>query len=103
MSTVLDIAPESTEHAELDFARISPEVRRKLRPLNKLDNYHGVLGLLQDFAVIAVSVYLCVGMTWWFYPISAILIGSTQRAFASLLHESAHKILAKNPTLNLLL
>ncbi|MCI4066898.1 fatty acid desaturase family protein [Micromonospora sp. R77] len=86
-----------------DFSNIAPDVRRELRQLCKLDNFHGPLGVLLDYAVIAFSVYLCLGVSWWFYPISAILIGSTQRAFANLLHDSSHKILARNQKLNLLL
>ncbi|MEU7885527.1 fatty acid desaturase family protein [Microbispora bryophytorum] len=88
---------------ELDFSRLAPEIRRELRTLCRLDNHHAVLGLLFDYAVIALSVYLCVGVSYWLYPLSAVLIGSTQRAFVNLLHESSHKVLAKHGFLNLAL
>lgn len=90
-------------HVDLDFSRLSPEVRRKLRALCELDDYHAAFGLLVDYAVIALSVYLCVGVSYWFYPLSLVLIGSTQRALVNILHESSHKVLARNPTLNLVL
>ncbi|MFI9778704.1 fatty acid desaturase [Streptomyces sp. NPDC051956] len=93
---------QSDAHIKLDFGKLGPDIRRELRALCKLDNYHAVFGLLFDYAVIAVSVYLCVGVSWWFYPASLILIGSTQRAFVNLLHESSHKVLAKNGKLNVL-
>src|ERR1700760_365034 len=104
MTLLADDAPVARpSHVEFEFSKVDPAVRKRLRTLCKLDNYHGPLAVLQDFAVIALSVYLCVGLSWWFYPLSAILVGSTQRAFANLLHDSAHKILAKNLKLDLLL
>lgn len=89
--------------SDLDFTRLSPKIRRDLRVLCRLDNYHGALGLLFDYAVIAVSIYLCLGISYWFYPLSLLLIGSTQRALVNILHESSHKVLARNKALNVLL
>jgi fatty acid desaturase len=88
---------------DLDFSRLSPQVRKKLRLLCVLDNYHAGFGLLFDYAVIALSIYLCVGVSWWLYPVSLVLIGSTQRALVNMLHEASHKVLARNRTLNLVL
>jgi fatty acid desaturase len=104
MTLLADDAPVARPtHVEFEFSKVDPAVRKRLRALCKLDNYHGPLAVAKDFAVIALSVYLCVGLSWWFYPLSALLLGSTQRAFANLLHDSAHKILAKNLKLDLLL
>lgn len=88
---------------ELDFNRLSPDIRRKLKALCRLDDYHAPLGILFDYAVIAFAVYICVGLTWWLYPVSLVLLGSTQRAFVNLLHESSHKVLARSGRLNLTL
>ncbi|MER5631497.1 fatty acid desaturase family protein [Streptomyces nitrosporeus] len=90
-------------HPSMDFDRISPAVRRQVRELTRLDNWHSSLGILQEYAIIAFSVLLCLYGSWWFYPISAILIGSSHRSLAHFLHESAHKVLAKNARLNLVL
>jgi fatty acid desaturase len=95
--------PVRSGHVDFDFSRISPAVRKELRPLAKLDNHHAIPAVLQDFAIIAFSVWLCVGVSWWFFPISALLLGAVQRAFGHLLHESAHKVLTKNARLNLIL
>ncbi|MGW5049837.1 fatty acid desaturase [Actinokineospora sp. NPDC004072] len=89
--------------ADLDFAKLSPHIRRELRKLCKLDNYHAVLALLFDYAVIAFAVYLCVGVSYWFYPVSLVLIGSTQRALVNILHEASHKVLTRNGVLNVVL
>jgi fatty acid desaturase len=90
-------------HLDLDFSRLSPQIRRELRALCKTDNYHGVLGVLFDYAVIAAAVYLCVGISYWFYPVSIVLIGSTQRALVNILHEASHKVLARSSVLNVIL
>ncbi len=94
--------PRESARSGPDFERLDPATRRNLKALCRLDNHHAPLGILFDYAVIAASVYLCVGLNWWFYPMALVLIGSTQRAFVNLLHESSHKVLAKNPKLNLL-
>ncbi|MEW2086655.1 fatty acid desaturase family protein [Streptomyces sp. NPDC005283] len=87
----------------LDFSRLDRGVRKRLRQLCELDNHHAPLALLCDYLLVAASVYLCVGLSYWFYPVSIILIGSTQRAFVNLLHESSHKVLTKNQRLNVTL
>lgn len=97
MTNELQTAPE------IDFDKLSPEVRRDIRKLCTLNNYRAPLGVLFDYAVIAFSIWLCVGVSYWFYPVSLVLIGSTYRALAHLQHDSAHKILARNHTWNLLL
>lgn len=103
MSVVFDGTEQQPPAVDLDFSQIDPKVKEELEPLKKLDNYHAILGLLLDIAVVAFSVAICTEITWWLYPISAILIGSTHRGLAHYLHESAHEILAKNVKLNLLL
>lgn len=94
--------PEA-EDLSLDFGRLDRGVRKRLKQLCELDNHHAPLALLWDYLLVAASVYLCVGVSYWFYPVSIILIGSTQRAFVNLLHESSHKVLAKNQRLNVTL
>lgn len=92
-----------SEAAGLDFSRLSPQIRKDLRALCRLDNHHAVLAIAFDYLVVAVAVYLCVGVSFWFYPLSLVLIGSTQRALVNILHESSHKVLARNGTLNVIL
>lgn len=98
-----DTTPETRATSSLDFSRLSPQIRRDLRNLCRLDNHHAVIAIAFDYAVITAAVYLCVGVTFWFYPLSLVLLGSTQRALVNILHESSHKVLAKNGTLNVIL
>jgi fatty acid desaturase len=81
---------------------VSANVYRRIKPLVKYDNYHCLLALLFDYSIIGLSVYLCVGVSYWLYPLPLILIGSTQRALINLLHESTHGNLAANKFMNLI-
>ncbi|SDI11082.1 Fatty acid desaturase [Actinokineospora alba] len=87
---------------QLSFDRLEPNVRRGLKKLCKLDNYHGLLAVLFEFTLVAAAVTLCVGVSYWFYPVALLAIGSTHRFLAHLLHESSHKTFARNPILNVI-
>lgn len=80
--------------------KFSPEITSQIRELTKLDNWHGLLALLEDYLIILASILITSHITWFFYPIALLVIGSRQRALATLMHESAHGVLAKNKFLN---
>ncbi|MER6343553.1 fatty acid desaturase [Streptomyces sp. NPDC001595] len=83
--------------------RFSREIQERARELNRLDNWHGILGFLSDAFWITAAVWLSLGVSYWFYPLTLVVVGSRMRALATLLHESAHGILAANRALNLVL
>lgn len=83
--------------------KFKQEIKTKIKELTKLDNWHGPLALLEDYFVISLSILISRNITWFFYPLAILLIGSRQRALTTLLHESAHGILAKNKLLNFIL
>ncbi|MEU8980366.1 fatty acid desaturase family protein [Streptomyces sp. NPDC048309] len=87
---------------QLNFDRLEPAVRKDLRELCRLDNHHWLLGVLFEYALIAGSVALCVAGSYWFYPLALVVIGSVQRFLAHFLHESSHKVLARNKFVNLI-
>lgn len=95
--------PGAPDTVQYDFSRLDKDVRRRLRALTVVDNWHGPAAIALDYLGIALAVWLCTQVSWWFYPLAAIYIGSTQRGLVNLLHESSHKVLAKNGTLNLVL
>jgi fatty acid desaturase len=86
----------------LTFDRLSPKVRHALKELCALDNHHGLLAVLFEYALVAVAIGLSVGISYWLLPVSVLLIGTTQRFLAHLLHESSHKTFARNKVLNVL-
>ena len=90
-------APSRFQHHP--FARSILQDVKALKP----DNWHGIIYLLKDYSVIAAFAYLSVAVSWWFYPLSVLMIGAHQRGISTLLHDSAHGVLARNRHLNFFL
>ncbi|MBD2510739.1 fatty acid desaturase family protein [Nostoc muscorum FACHB-395] len=88
---------------EYEQYKFSLEIKSQLKELTKLDNWHGLLALLEDSLLILTSILIIIHVTWFFYPIALLVIGSRQRALTTILHDSAHGVLAKNKLLNLVL
>ena len=63
---------EESNTVSYDFTRLRKDVRRRLRSLTQLDNWHAPLSISLDYLGIAVCVWLCVGVSWWFYPIALL-------------------------------
>lgn len=85
-----------------EYYNFSKDIKNELKPLHQSNNYRGILGLIYDYAIIFFSIYL--GSIFpLFYPISVLIIGSRQRALATLLHDASHLCLAKNKKLNYIL
>ena len=93
----------TTQRSPIEFDRLSSDVRKRVARLTRLDNWHGLLGVLQEYAIIAFAVWLCVGVSWWCYPVSAVLVGSAHRSLGHFLHEAAHRTLTRSTRLNLVL
>jgi fatty acid desaturase len=78
-------------------------IQQEIKSLSQLDNWHGVQALLEDYFFIIASILATYYISWYFYPLTILIIGSRQRALATLLHEAAHGVLAKNTYLNFVL
>lgn len=76
------------------------------------DNWHGVLGVIEDWAVVFLFILLS-EFVWkldtlltvklMVYFLTVLVIGARQRAIADCLHQAAHQCLASNEKLNFLL
>jgi fatty acid desaturase len=93
------------EVSRVERHRFARDLQKEVNSLAGLDNWHGPLALATDWAImiaVAVVCQLLFGwVAWAFYFLVALpLIGTRQRALATLLHESAHGTLAKNKRLN---
>lgn len=80
----------------------SREIRAAITAL-KPDNWHAFAYLAKDYAVIACFIALPYFVGWWAYPVSVLMIGAHQRALSTILHDSAHGVLAGNRVLNFVL
>ena len=83
--------------------RFSNSVYHQIKPLFQLDNWHCFLALAEYWIIICFAISISYFLSWYFYPLTILIIGSRQRALATLLHETAHQIIAKNPTLNFMM
>src|SRR5579859_3117009 len=95
--------------SRLSAYRFSPAVRAQLRKLHVLDNWHGPLAWSEDAVWVSIAILAAkwsgsVGYFWPTYLLFTFpILAVRQRAAATLVHESAHGILAKNKKLNRLL
>ena len=87
--------------------RFSPEIIDRVRRCFQTDNWHGILELAEDWAVItcvaSASVYawshlqLLGGVL--VYMLTIFVIGGRQRGLADILHQASHRTLVKSPSL----
>jgi fatty acid desaturase len=78
------------------------EICQEISSLSKLDNWHCFLAILEDYVIVFLMAATC-SVCWYLYPLAVLIIGSRQRALATLLHEASHKTLAKSKLLNLVI
>ncbi len=77
----------------------SKEIKTSIKNISKSNNYSCIIALTSDYAIIFIAVYFS-ELSYYLYPLSALLIGSRQRALATILHEAAHKTLCRNRIAN---
>lgn len=75
-------------------------ITKEISNLTKLDNWHVALFLAEDFLIVGACIALCLNVSWFFYPVAWLVIGSRQRGLANIMHAAAHGTAAKNPTWN---
>lgn len=80
--------------------QFSSQIKKDIKSLTTLDNWHCWIALFEDIAVITFAVFISLYVSWFLLPVSILLIGSRQRALATILHESSHGAFAKNKKLN---
>ncbi|MBJ7222358.1 MULTISPECIES: fatty acid desaturase family protein [unclassified Brenneria] len=82
----------------MDFDK---KITDELQSLSLLNNYRGAIAVLLDWLQIIIAISLsCYINNVFFYFLTVFFIGSRQRALATILHESAHRVLASNVKLN---
>ncbi|NET34164.1 MAG: fatty acid desaturase family protein [Cyanothece sp. SIO1E1] len=91
--------------------RFSSSIKKDIRQLHKLDNWHGIISIAEDWALIAGAI--AVSSKAWnilpsvcavcIYTLSVVIIGARQRGLRVLNHQATHNALAKNSKLNWLL
>lgn len=82
----------------MEFKRFNKTILLQINKLYNYDNWHAVCALLMDYALIVLAVILS-EYSYYFMPLSLLIIGSRQRALATILHEASHGALTRNKTL----
>ena len=82
--------------------KFSKEQNIQLNRLSKCDNYHTLVAVLVDWSLIILSIMIS-QYSLYFYPLSILVIGSRQRALATILHDAVHDRAAENKILNYLI
>lgn len=86
---------------ELEKYHFSPEIVKKIRNLQRKNNWYNFFAIGLDWLIIGSVIYLnYVIPTIWMYLISIIIIGSRMRGLDIMMHESSHHMLFKNRKLN---
>lgn len=64
------------------LAQDAPRIDAPTR--SETDNRRALSAAVLGVGIVALSVYLCVGVSWWFLPLSVLLIGGVPRSFRQL-------------------
>ena len=75
--------------------KFDSEIHRRIKKLYAYDNWHAMVALLWDYFLIVLAVWIA-EFSYWFLPLSLLIIGSRQRALATILHEASHYALCKH-------
>lgn len=88
--------------------QLASKIKCEIAKLNRLDNWHGILQLLEDWGWIAFAIssslwtweYAPLGFSLLVYCLAVFVIGARQRGLRVINHQATHKALAKNKVLN---
>jgi fatty acid desaturase len=81
--------------------RFSPEVSQEIKKLNRSDNWHCLLAWCTDMTWIVSMAAACYLISWWLYPLAALVIGARQRGLSTILHDCAHGVGVANRRLQM--
>lgn len=113
--TVSSSTDSSTPKSENRFRykrhRFKPNIRRQIQNLHKVDNWNGLLMVLEDWLYIicaaGVSLWTWKNLSFFIalpvYLLAVAVIGCRQKGLRLVNHAGSHKTLAKNLKLNYLL
>ncbi|MDF7675387.1 guanitoxin biosynthesis L-arginine gamma (S) hydroxylase [Neisseriaceae bacterium ESL0693] len=74
------------------------EILQQVKKLYVYDNWHALFALGSDYLLCILAIYMT-EVCWWLFPLTCLIIGSRQRALATILHEASHSSLTRNKTI----
>ena len=110
MSSQLEPQLLSKPLSNRKFQPYKPDIalRKQIKPLHQLDNWHGFLQIAEDWILIVIAIsfslvswtYLPSWLALFIYCVTIVLIGSRQRGLRVNNHQATHISLFKNRILN---
>lgn len=86
----------------MEHKKFDKEILQEIKTLYVYDDWHGIVAIIYDYLMIIFAILLS-EFSYWFLPLTVLLIGSRQRALATVLHEASHSALTKNQKLGKIL
>jgi fatty acid desaturase len=77
--------------------KIDPEV---LKHLSVLKPWRSLLAIFMDWTIIVMCITLCVSVSYWFYPLAFVLIGTRFHGLEAMMHEATHYRLHPSKRIN---
>lgn len=71
-----------------------------IKRLSILKPWRSIAAILLDWTIIILCVAVCVRISYWFYPLAFIIIGSRFHALEAMLHEATHYRLHPSKRIN---
>jgi fatty acid desaturase len=89
----------------LDLKKLRSDVdalklREDISALMRQSTLKSICYIALEYFIIAFSVCLVLNFSYWFIPLSVILMGARQRALVVLVHEGSHRNLSASALLN---
>ena len=81
--------------SKYEFYKFDDGIQEDLKALYKSDDWHSPLALLEDYTIIAICIASCYLVSWYLYPLAALIIGARQRGLSTVLHDCAHGVGAR--------
>lgn len=82
----------------MDNKKFDREILQEIKKLYSYDNWHALIALGIDYFFIILAIFIA-EYWFWFLPLTFLIIGSRQRALATILHEASHSSLTRNKTI----
>lgn len=71
-----------------------------LRQLSTLKPWRSFLAIALDWGIIVLCIVICEQVSYWFYPLAFVIVGTRFHALEAMLHEATHYRLHSNRKVN---
>lgn len=77
--------------------KIEPEI---IKGLSRLKPWRAFLAIALDWLVIILCIVLCEKISYWFYPLAFVIVGTRYHGLEAMMHDAVHYRLHSNKKVN---